>query len=101
MPVALFFGAAIFGIAGCSLVWMPHAVAYLALAGTGSAGRAFAVHGGIYIAASVSLMVSVEKVRPDPWGLAGVVICLIGGAVIIFGPRAAYERRKAAFNRAS
>ncbi|MCC7267928.1 MAG: hypothetical protein IT546_11380, partial [Caulobacteraceae bacterium] len=27
-------------------------------------------------------------VRPDRWDLIGVAICLVGGAVILFGPRA-------------
>jgi small multidrug resistance family-3 protein len=104
MQFALFFGAAAFEIAGCFLVWqairqgtlwlwLPAMLclalfaALLALTGTESAGRAFAVYGGIYIAASVAFMAQVERVRPDAWDLAGVTICLLGAAVIFFGPR--------------
>lgn len=104
MQFALFLGAAVFEIAGCYLIWLalkqgtpwlwlPAIVSLalfallLALTGTDSAGRAFAIYGGIYIAASVAFMVGVERVRPDMWDLAGVAICLIGAAVIFFAPR--------------
>lgn len=100
----LFFGAAVFEIGGCYLIWLAWrqdtpwlwlpAIAclalfalLLALTGTESAGRAFAIYGGIYIAASVAFMAYVERVRPDIWDLAGVLICLVGAAVIFFAPR--------------
>ena len=60
----------------------------LALAGTDSAGRAFAVYGGIYIAASLLFMAGVEQIRPDRWDLIGAAICLFGDAVIFLAPRA-------------
>ncbi len=105
MPFAFFLGAAVFEIAGCFLVWLalrggpswlwaPGAVSLvlfavcLALSGTESAGRAFAVYGGIYIAASVAFMAGVERVRPDAWDLAGAAICVCGAALIYFAPRA-------------
>jgi small multidrug resistance family-3 protein len=28
-----------------------------------------------------------EGVRPDRWDIAGAALCLIGAAVILFGPR--------------
>ncbi|MCR6671828.1 YnfA family protein [Devosia ginsengisoli] len=104
MQFALFFGAAVFEIGGCYLIWLalrqgqpwlwaPAIVALalfgllLALTGTESAGRAFAIYGGIYIAASVAFMAGIERVRPDAWDLAGVAICLLGAAVIFFAPR--------------
>lgn len=104
MPFAIFFGAAVFEIAGCYLIWQalrlgqhwlwaPALICLalfgllLALTGTESAGRAFAIYGGIYIAASLAFMVTVEKVRPDLWDIAGVAICLIGASVIFFAPR--------------
>jgi small multidrug resistance family-3 protein len=31
----------------------------------------------------------VEGVRPDRWDAIGALICLVGAAVILFGPRAA------------
>jgi small multidrug resistance family-3 protein len=53
------------------------------------AGRAYAAYGGIYISASLIWLWAVEGARPDRWDAIGAVICLIGAAVILFGPRAA------------
>ncbi|MCC2657885.1 MAG: UPF0060-family rane protein [Panacagrimonas sp.] len=52
------------------------------------AGRAYAAYGGIYIACSLAWLWAVEGARPDRWDLLGAAICLIGAAVILFGPRA-------------
>jgi small multidrug resistance family-3 protein len=104
MQFALFFGAAAFEIAGCYLVWQAMrmgtpwlwlpAIAclclfagLLALTGSDSAGRIFAVYGGIYIVASVAFMAGFERVRPDLWDIAGVLICLLGAGLIFFAPR--------------
>lgn len=51
------------------------------------AGRTFATYGSIYIAASLVWMWLIENKIPDKWDSVGVVICLIGGGVILFGPR--------------
>jgi len=51
------------------------------------AGRTFAAYGGVYIAASVLWLWVVEGQRPDRWDIAGSVICLIGAAIILLGPR--------------
>ncbi len=53
------------------------------------AGRAYAAYGGVYIAASLVWLWSVEGARPDRWDMVGAVICLAGAAVILFGPRGA------------
>lgn len=52
-----------------------------------AAGRAYAAYGGVYIAASLVWLWTVEGVRPDRWDLAGTALCLVGAAVIIAGPR--------------
>ncbi len=54
-----------------------------------AAGRAYASYGGVYIAASLLWLWSVEGARPDRWDVTGALICLIGAGVILFGPRAA------------
>lgn len=54
-----------------------------------AAGRAYASYGGVYIAASLLWLWSIEGARPDRWDLTGALICLIGAGVILFGPRAA------------
>ena len=51
------------------------------------AGRTFAAYGGVYIAASVIWLWVVEGQRPDRWDVLGSVICLIGAAIILLGPR--------------
>ncbi|MFD1767245.1 YnfA family protein [Sphingorhabdus buctiana] len=51
-----------------------------------AAGRAFAAYGGVYIAASLIWLWSIEGVRPDRWDFIGATICLAGAAVILFAP---------------
>ncbi len=104
---ALYIAAAVAEIAGCfafwgwlrlgkSALWVIPGVASLVLFAflltkidSLFAGRAFAAYGGIYITASLAWLWAVEGARPDRWDAAGAVICFIGAAVILFGPRAA------------
>lgn len=99
--------AALAEIAGCfafwawlrlgkTAYWLVPGLASLALFAwlltridTQNAGRAFAAYGGIYILASLGWMWLVEGQRPDRWDVAGVTICVIGSAIILFGPRSA------------
>lgn len=50
-----------------------------------NAGRAYAAYGGIYILSSLFWLWLVEGVKPDKWDLLGVMICLSGTLVILFG----------------
>jgi small multidrug resistance family-3 protein len=104
--IAVMIGAAIAEIGGCFAFWgwlrlgkpvwwlVPGVLslvlfAYLlTLIETAAAGRAYAAYGGIYIAASLAWLWMIEGVRPDRWDVTGAAICLIGAAVILFGPRA-------------
>ena len=52
-----------------------------------NAGRAYAAYGGIYILSSLVWLWVVEKTRPDRWDIIGVVFCLIGAGIILYGPR--------------
>jgi small multidrug resistance family-3 protein len=52
------------------------------------AGRAYAAYGGVYIAASLVWLWTVEGAVPDRWDAIGAAICLGGAALILFGPRA-------------
>jgi len=61
----------------------------LTLVDSAAAGRAYAAYGGVYIAASLLWLWSVEGVRPDRWDLCGVLLCLAGSCVILLAPRAA------------
>jgi small multidrug resistance family-3 protein len=101
----IYIAAALAEIAGCfafwvwlrlgkSIWWIVPGTASLALfaylltlVSTDAAGRAFAAYGGVYVAASLAWLWAVEGVRPDRWDVSGAALCLIGAAVILFGPR--------------
>jgi small multidrug resistance family-3 protein len=53
------------------------------------AGRAYAVYGGIYIAASLAWLWSVEGRVPDRWDMIGAGIAIAGALVILYMPRSA------------
>lgn len=104
--LAVYAAAAFAEIAGCfafwawlrlgrSALWLVPGMASLALFAflltridAAFAGRAYAAYGGVYIAASLVWLWLIEGARPDRWDLTGATICLLGAAVILFGPRA-------------
>jgi small multidrug resistance family-3 protein len=97
--------AALTEIAGCfafwawlrlgkSSVWLaPGLLSLIAFASlltlveSEAAGRAYAAYGGIYIVASLAWLWTVENARPDRWDVTGACVCLIGAAIILWGPR--------------
>ena len=105
MSVIAFFGAALAEIAGCfsfwawlrldrSAWWVAPGIGALALFAylltlvpADHAGRAYAAYGGIYIATALLWLWLVEGARPDRWDLTGATICMIGAAIILWGPR--------------
>jgi len=50
-------------------------------------GRILAAYGGVFVAGSLAWGMVVDKFRPDRWDVIGAVICLLGVAVIMYGPR--------------
>ncbi len=52
------------------------------------AGRTYAAYGGAYVATAVLWLWAIEGRRPDRWDVIGAAVCLIGTAIIVFGPRA-------------
>ncbi|MQA80739.1 MAG: YnfA family protein [Streptosporangiales bacterium] len=50
-------------------------------------GRVLAAYGGIFVAGSLAWGILVDGFRPDRWDLAGAAVCLLGVAVIMYGPR--------------
>ena len=103
----IYIAAAIAEIAGCfalwaivrngaSALWLVPGVASLVLFGwlltkvdVEFAGRAYAVYGGIYIAASLVWLWVVEGRAPDRWDVTGALICVAGALVILYMPRSA------------
>jgi small multidrug resistance family-3 protein len=105
--LAIYAAAAIAEIAGCfalwavarlnaSMLWLVPGVASLVLfawlltrVDVEFAGRAYAVYGGIYIAASLVWLWLVEGRMPDRWDVLGAAICIAGAMVILYAPRGA------------
>ena len=105
--LAIYIGAALAEIAGCfafwawlrldrSPLWLVPGMASLALFAwlltridSDFAGRAYAAYGGFYIGASLLWLWVVEAQRPDRWDVTGATVCLLGAAIIIWGPRPA------------
>lgn len=104
---AIYAAAALAEIAGCFAFWawlrLGHSAAW-AVAGVGAliafawlltlvevehAGRAYAVYGGVYIAATLAWLRVVEGFAPDRWDLIGGAVALVGAAIILWGPRVA------------
>jgi small multidrug resistance family-3 protein len=102
--IGLFSMAALCEIGGAYLIWRwrTHGqTAWLALAGTTllflygliqtaqtfTFGRVFAAYGGVFIAAATLWGWWVDGRAPDRWDWLGASICLIGAAMILWGPR--------------
>ncbi|MBF4621277.1 YnfA family protein [Clavibacter sp. VKM Ac-2542] len=52
-----------------------------------SFGRILEAYGGVFVAGSLVWGAVVDGYRPDRWDVIGAVVCLLGVAVIMFGPR--------------
>lgn len=52
-----------------------------------AAGRVYAAYGGIYISVALAWLWVVDSVRPTVTDVVGVTVCLLGMAIIMFGPR--------------
>jgi small multidrug resistance family-3 protein len=105
--LAIFVAAAVAEIAGCyafwawlrlgkPAIWAAAGVAaliafawLLTLVEVEHAGRAYAVYGGVYIAATLVWLRVVEGFAPDRWDLIGGAVALAGAAIILWGPRSA------------
>ena len=105
MTLLGYAAAALAEIAGCFTFWMwlrlgrsPWWIApgmlslavfacLLTLADSVAAGRAYAAYGGTYIVASLLWLWLAEGYSPDRWDVSGAACCLVGGALILFGPR--------------
>ncbi len=106
VSVFIFTLTALAEIAGCFAFWawlrlgksalwlIPGTLSLIAFAWlltyveSDAAGRTYAAYGGVYIVASLLWLWAVEGARPDRWDALGGAVCLIGAAIILFGPRA-------------
>lgn len=104
--IALFIFAAIAEIGGAWLVWqgirehkgllwIGAGVVALGLYGfvatlqpDANFGRILAAYGGIFVAGSLAWGMIVDKFKPDRWDIVGAAVCLVGVAIIMYGPRA-------------
>lgn len=65
------------------------AFAWLLTLHPNAAGRVYAAYGGVYVSVALAWLWAVDSVRPTTTDWLGVGLCLLGMAVIMFGPRAA------------
>lgn len=104
VSIVTYAGAALAEIAGCFAFWAwlrmgksplwlaPGCISLVLFAylltrvDSVDAGRTYAAYGGIYIMFAVLWLWIAEGVRPDRWDLGGMSLCLLGAAVIFFGP---------------
>ncbi len=103
--IALFLAAAVLEIGGAWLVWQgvrEHrgwlciGLGVVALGAYGfvatlqpdaSFGRILAAYGGVFVAGSLAWGMALDGYRPDRFDVVGVLICLVGVAVIMYAPR--------------
>lgn len=69
--------------AACSLA----AFAWLLTLHPTASGRVYAAYGGVYVTIAIVWLWLVDGVRPTPTDLIGVLLCLVGMAVIMLGTR--------------
>ena len=52
-----------------------------------AAGRVYAAYGGVYVGVAIAWLWAVDSVPPTRTDYIGAGICLMGMAIIMFGPR--------------
>ncbi|WP_093240637.1 YnfA family protein [Variovorax sp. EL159] len=62
------------------------AFAWLLTLHEAAAGRVYAAYGGVYIGVAIAWLWAVDGMRPTPWDVAGVAVCLVGMGLIAFQP---------------
>lgn len=50
-------------------------------------GRVLVAYGGVFIVGSLLWGMAFDGFRPDRYDVAGAIVCLVGVAVIMYGPR--------------
>jgi small multidrug resistance family-3 protein len=102
--LGLFFLTAVAEIVGCYLpyLWLKQdrsawlllpaalslaAFVWLLTLHPHAAGRVYAAYGGVYVSVALLWLWLVDAVRPTVTDVVGVVVILLGMAIIMFGPR--------------
>lgn len=52
-----------------------------------AAGRVYAAYGGVYIGVAIIWLWLVDSIKPTVTDWVGALVCLLGMAIIMFGPR--------------
>lgn len=52
-----------------------------------ASGRVYAAYGGVYISVAIVWLWLIDGIKPSYWDIGGVVIALLGMAIIAFQPR--------------
>ncbi len=52
-----------------------------------AAGRVYAAYGGVYIGVAIIWLWLVDSIKPTVTDWVGVLVCLLGMVIIMFGPR--------------
>jgi len=98
----LFVVTAVAEILGCYLayLWLRHdrpawllfpaavslaVFAWLLSLHPGPAGRTYAAYGAVYVLTALAWLALVDGQPPDAWDLAGVVVSVLGMALIVLG----------------
>ena len=101
----LFIATAIAEIVGCYLpyLWLKHngsvwlllpaalslcLFVWLLSIHPTAAGRVYAAYGGVYISVAICWLWLVDSIKPSTTDLVGVVVCLMGAAIIMLGAKA-------------
>jgi small multidrug resistance family-3 protein len=104
--LALFAATAVAEIVGCYLpyLWLrggksawlllPAALslalfAWLLTLHPTAAGRVYAAYGGVYVCVALVWLWGVDRITPSASDWVGMGVCLVGMAIIMFGPRGA------------
>lgn len=100
----LFIATAIAEIVGCYLpyLWLKHngsvwlllpaalslcLFVWLLSIHPTAAGRVYAAYGGVYISVAICWLWLVDSIKPSTTDLVGVVVCLMGAAIIMVGSK--------------
>jgi small multidrug resistance family-3 protein len=50
-----------------------------------ASGRTYAVYGGVYVAAALIWLWTVDGMLPPTWDISGIAVVLVGAAIIVSG----------------